>query len=99
MRELSELEKEIVKKKERRMGKIFDIKYIEYHPLFPRTTLCCISKVAYPKISEATFGATLKSRHDKDNPSVGEVVSFVRALNSYKPEQTVILEIPELLIM
>lgn len=98
MQELSQLEKEIIAKKERRMGKIFDIKYVEYRPLFPRTTMCCISKVPEPKISETTFGATLKSRHDKDNPSVGEVVSFVRALNSYKPEQTVILEIPELLI-
>lgn len=108
MRVLTDTERGIIAKKEIRwirkgtMKKV-NVDYINYTLLFPRTTLCSISKVKDPKLDEATFGLALKSKHDKNNPEVGEIISFVRALNIYKSEQVeqteqkVIFDVPGIL--
>ncbi len=75
MRTLNKEEESILLKKEGRMNKKLNVTGIEYHELFPRTTLCKVIG------SKETYGIAMKSKHDEDNPTIGKVLSFIRALN------------------
>lgn len=100
MRELNEIEKEIIQKRRLRRGTLVpDIKYIKYIPLFPRTTLCCLSKTHDPLLSEVTVGCAMRSKKDKENKEAGELLSFSRALNLCKSEQPVVLDIPDMFLI
>lgn len=86
MRELDENEKKIISVKEERnkykSGKKYDVKFVEYRKLFPRSVLCVLSKVPYPTIDKVIFGITMRGKGDEECESVGEAQSFIRALNS-----------------
>ena len=86
MRYLNKHEMEIIKIKEERSkkknGKQYHANYIEYRKLFPRSTLCILSKVLNPSLEEMAFGITMQSKHDTDIESIGHIQSFIRALNS-----------------
>ena len=84
MRLLNKDELAILVKKEKRMGKKFDVVGIKYVKLFPRSTLCVLSTEHSHgvRIDELAFGISMRGRRDPDIPSIGEVLSFVRALNA-----------------
>lgn len=87
MREINQLEKQIIAKKQERLykrgiTKSFDVQYVEYHKIFPRNTLAILSNVPEPSVKEVHFGITLRGKNDEDIEAVGEIQSFIRALNA-----------------
>ncbi len=82
MRSLTKEEQAIIAKKERRMGRKLNVVGIEYRKAFPRSTVCILDKGTYPGLDGVEIGVTMRGRGDPDNPVVGEVQSFVRALNA-----------------
>lgn len=82
MRSLSKEELAIIAKKEKRMGVKLHVVGIEYRTAFPRSTVCILNKGTYPGLDGMVIGITMRGRGDPDNNTVGEVQSFVRALNA-----------------
>jgi|GEM_PF-6855738 len=80
MRILDHNEFIIVQKKAHRGGTVLNPEdlTVEYKVLFPRITLCIIHDIA---LGMNYYGATMRSKHDKDNPLVGYSIAFVRAIN------------------
>lgn len=87
MRELNETEKQILaKKQERRIKKgissSLNVSFVEYKQPTHRSTLCILANSPAPMLNEVVFGEAVRRENDISNPSVGLVVSFVKALNS-----------------
>lgn len=83
MRELNELEKAIVAKKAKRKGKELRVLEVEYHDLFPRSTLCVL-RINVSPYAQPAYGVTMRNKHEPNIPFIGEVQSLVRALDSMK---------------
>ncbi len=82
MRSLNGEEMAIIAKKEKRMGRKLHVVGIEYRKAFPRSTVCILNKGTYPGLDGMEISISMRGRGDPENPVVGEVQSFVRALNA-----------------
>jgi len=87
MRELNELEKQILALKQKRrikkgISSSLNVSFIEYRKLTHKTTLCILANSLNPMFSNVTMGESVLKENDIDNQSVGIVVSFIKALNS-----------------
>ncbi len=89
-RTLNAIESRIMLKKEERSGirqqipvgtpqrNISDSLRVEYRELFPRITLCVLEDDA---TGNTYYGATMRSKRDRDNQATGKVIAFVRAVD------------------
>lgn len=81
MRKLNEEELAIIAVKEKRLGRKLDVAGIEYRKAFPRTTVCILNKDT-PINGGFVIGVSMRSKGEPDVPHIGEVTSFVRALEA-----------------
>jgi len=77
LRPLNKIETEILMRKNQRLGKDIDVAFVEYTQLFPRSILCTI---IVPGPSEYK-GVSMRSKNEPNIPTIGEHVSFTRAIN------------------
>lgn len=87
MRPLTVDEKTIIKKKEKRMGRKLPATAVEYRAAFPRTTVCFLKKPSagyrsVGPVGNIAVGIAMRAKDEEDIPANGEVIAFVRALNS-----------------
>lgn len=80
MRILNDNESEIVRKKAHRSGTVIHSEdlTVGYKLLFPRITLCIVHDSA---LGVNYYGATMRSKHDKDKQLVGWNIAFSRAVD------------------
>jgi len=79
-RPLNTIEREILMRKNQRLGKEIDIAFVEYVSLFPRSTLCTIT-VSGNDALEVHMGISMRAKNEPNIPVIGEHISFTRAIN------------------
>ena len=70
------------KTKEKRIGKSIEVMEVQYEQAFPRFTICSIAGKSGDGTRHIVHGVALRSRRDPENQTIGERVSFTRALNA-----------------
>lgn len=85
MRPLNLEEEKIILVKEERTGRNYPVVGIEYRKAFPRTTVCILDTGSIPEsktdLSNLVIGITMRAKYESDIPRLGQIKSFVRALN------------------
>jgi len=80
IRPLNTIEKEILMRKNQRLGTDIDIGLVEYISLFPRSILCTITVHGNDAL-EYYMGISMRAKNEPNIPVIGEHVAFTRAIN------------------